>query len=126
MKEPSYFYKVCTLHIQNHRSLLHNGQEACLISHLSMQGRWNMWWQWGKLLPVSPSWKSCKSTVSQIPISKCTSLATLFATTIKKTLTPLQCIKKKNKSKSILKLKKVSKQSFKFNYLMSTKSLNIY
>lgn len=53
---------VCAMHIQNYRSLLHNGQEPCLKSHLSMQGRWNMWWQWGKLLTVSPSWKSCICT----------------------------------------------------------------
>jgi len=35
-----------------------------------MQGRWNMWWQWGRLLTVSPSWKSWKHTNNQkMPIS---------------------------------------------------------
>jgi len=47
---------------RNYRYLLHNGHEPCLMSQLSMQGRWNIWWQWGKLLTVSPIWKSWSCT----------------------------------------------------------------
>lgn len=39
-------------------SLLHKGQEPCPTSHLSIQGRWKMWWQGGKLRAISSSWKS--------------------------------------------------------------------
>lgn len=46
------------------RCLLHKGQEACLRSHLSMHGRWNIWWHCGKLLTVSPTWKSCFVTTT--------------------------------------------------------------
>lgn len=47
---------------RNYRNLLHNGHEPCLMSHLSMHGMWNIWWQWGKLLTVSPIWKSWSCT----------------------------------------------------------------
>lgn len=47
---------------EGYKSRLHIGQEPCLSNQLSMQGKWNMWWQCGKLLTVSPSWKSWRQT----------------------------------------------------------------